>query len=1246
MLRKVLLVAVITVVVLFGGLLIAPSFVDWNVYKGQVTNQVNAATGRDLVIDGDLSLTLVPRPTLVASGVRVGNIEGASAPDMIRLRTALVRVALAPLLQGQIAMDSVVLVQPQISLERLADGRVNWSFTPEVEAEGTSTEPAPEDGGFRLPPIAFNNINIEDGTIVFRDARNGDFRRFEKINATVAAGSLQGPFRAAGSLNALGVPFDLRAEIGRLAEDRAIPVSAGIDAGDGDVNAEFSGVLSGFPIEPRLSGQLSGGGSEAASLLGGLLGDGVGDLAEADLALAGELAATPAGVAVTGIELTLGESRATGTVSVALEPDIAANVTLNVSRLDLDALLGEPAADAESGESGQAESAPIQVVPGAQASGGFVFPDSVEISMDATVDAIIYRESIIRQARLAGQLTNGELTISQASAQLPGGADVVLFGFVSTADGSPVFDGQVEASADNLRGLLSWLDVETEQVPADRLRKMELTADIRATPAQLTISNADAQIDLSRVRGGVAVALRERPGLGIGFSIDKLNLDAYVDEPVATPDEPTAPEPTTDEEASNATTGAPPPGLDLSGLSFLDTFDSIIQFQIGSLTYRRMPIQGVNFDGTLQNGELEIRQANIVDLAGSTLNVTGKLTALGTATPAASMAVTLQSEEAAPLFDALGLGSPSSGPVKLAANVTGNASEFTLDTNLLLQGLTLQAGGRIADLVTNPSYDLQLEVSHDSTATLLGMLTNAAGADLGAVQIDGRVQGDLATANLELKGQFGPGELNISGDLADLRDNPAADLQLDVAYPDLQRLIRAFRPDYRAALTELGEFRLASAARYEPAGVTLSGLQGAIGPVALQGEASLTLDGDRPRLVANLSTSEIIADWFLAPVAAVGSSAPGSADAETGSPGAQQNVSRWSSDPLDLAWLRAFDAELTVDTPGLSYANYSVAQPQVMLSLNDGQLQLERLAGKAFDGDFSMSAEIDAQEKAAAKILVSVVGADAAKLTEAAQSGRQSTGESDVVGGVLELLFPVSAVKLQSGTIGAELAFEAAGASELELVSNLNGSGELTFSNAVIDGFDICRLSAQLGDINGVESILGLALTADGGTTTINDFVGRFDVVDGIADLPRQQLDAQCALAEISGKIDLPRWFVDLGADLTFPEHPEFPGIEIEERGSLDAPNVRLVNLNEVQQYFVGRAAEGLLRDLIPDDVVEPAPAPAVEQPATAEVPAPEQPAASETPATPEPAVEAPEQAPESPADPFIKLLDTLIKNR
>ena len=1250
--RKVLLVAVITAVVLLGGLLIAPSFVDWNVYKGQVTNQVRASIGRDLAIDGDLSLTLIPRPTLVASGVRVGNIEGASATEMIRLRTALVRVALAPLLRGQIAIDSVVLVQPQISLERLADGRVNWAFAKRADdsapADTTQALPA-ADGGFTLPPIAFNNISIENGTIVFRDASTGDIRRFERINATVAAGSLQGPFRAVGTMSALGVSLSLRAEIGRLAEDRAIPVSAGVDVDDLGVKVEFSGFFSGFPIEPRLSGRLTGEASNPGAALSRVLGVSLPDLPDTDLTFVGDLSANPVELAVNGIEMALGQSNATGSIDVSLDPEPSVSIAIGISRLDLDGLLAARAvADTDGAEAAQGTSgeAPIQIVPGARSAEEFALPQDIAVAVEAAVDAIIYRGSIVRQVRLAGELANGELTISQASAQLPGGADVTLFGFITTADGEPVFDGQIEANADNLRGLLSWLDISTDGVPADRLRKMELTADIRATPAQLTISNTDAQIDLSRIRGGVAVALRARPGLGIGFSIDKLNLDAYLAKPApqSAPAEPPA-EPAT-ETARPGGEAEPAPGIDLSGLAFLDTFDSIVQLQVGRLTYKRIPIQGISFDGTLQGGTLELRQASVADLAGATFSGSGKLTDLGGATPSINVDISLDSDNAGRFLEAFGMApTDRSGPVRINATISGDTDELNIGTDIQLQGLNLRADGKLTDLGRGLTYDVRLDARHDSATALVAQLTGGpgAGADPGPVRVTGRVVGDMATADLDLTGQIGPGEVTVSGALGDLTTAPMADLKVTAVYPDLQQLVRLFSPAYAPALTELGEFRLVADMRYEPPGVTLSGLQGAVGPVALQGDATLTFGGERPRLTAKLSTSEIIADWFLAPVAGVLSPAAAPADPTAATAAGQPATTpRWSSEPFDLAALQALDAEVAITAPGLSYTGYDVDQPQIMVTLDDGTLALKQLSGKAFDGDFSISAELDGSDNAATKILLSITGADAAKLAAATKSGRdaQRTG-SDVVGGVLELLFPVSAIALQSGTIGADFALATAGRTEFELVSNLNGSGEVAFTDAVIEGFDVCSLSAQLDDINGVESILGLALSVEGGTTAVNDFTIRFNVVDGIASLPPQQLNADCATGQFSGSVDLPRWLVDLRANVAFPEHPDFPGVVVEEKGALDSPNVRLVNLNEVQQYLVARAAQAVVRQLIPDNVAEPAPVAAPEQPVAAtEV--------QEQPPVAVPEQPAPEDQPteEAPADPFIKLLDALIKSR
>ncbi|MGH6915859.1 MAG: AsmA family protein, partial [Geminicoccales bacterium] len=116
------------VVLAIAAILDGPSFVDWNSYKPEIAARVKAATGRDLAIEGDISLSVLPSPTLAVEGVRFANIEGGSAPDMATLDSLEVHVALMSLLHGKIEVASVSLVRPTILLETLPDGRANWQI--------------------------------------------------------------------------------------------------------------------------------------------------------------------------------------------------------------------------------------------------------------------------------------------------------------------------------------------------------------------------------------------------------------------------------------------------------------------------------------------------------------------------------------------------------------------------------------------------------------------------------------------------------------------------------------------------------------------------------------------------------------------------------------------------------------------------------------------------------------------------------------------------------------------------------------------------------------------------------------------------------------------------------------------------------------------------------------------------------------------------------------------------------------
>ena len=123
---------------MFAAALIAPFVLDLNNYKDYIAELVKEQTGRALAIDGDIELSVLPIPTVKVGGVRFANLEGAEAPDMVRIAMVEASIALIPLFSGSVEVDSLTFVDPVIELERLTDGSTNWQFA----LAGPSRRPA------------------------------------------------------------------------------------------------------------------------------------------------------------------------------------------------------------------------------------------------------------------------------------------------------------------------------------------------------------------------------------------------------------------------------------------------------------------------------------------------------------------------------------------------------------------------------------------------------------------------------------------------------------------------------------------------------------------------------------------------------------------------------------------------------------------------------------------------------------------------------------------------------------------------------------------------------------------------------------------------------------------------------------------------------------------------------------------------------------------------------------------------
>ena len=234
--------------------LAAPFFVDLNDYKAEIAAKAKEATGRDLAIDGDISLSILPTPGVVIHGLRFGNAPGGSQPDMATLESATVKVALMPYLtlQRRCEVEEIVLEKPTFVFEKLKDGSGNWQIAPQAAAPeaGVTPEPsaAPADGGSPMA-VVIKSASIEGGTLIYRDLAAGTEQKVENLNIDLSLDSLTGPFQAEGGATVVNIPLGFRVKTGALDPTKPMPLDVSFSLTDANATIGFVGQVNIAAVE-------------------------------------------------------------------------------------------------------------------------------------------------------------------------------------------------------------------------------------------------------------------------------------------------------------------------------------------------------------------------------------------------------------------------------------------------------------------------------------------------------------------------------------------------------------------------------------------------------------------------------------------------------------------------------------------------------------------------------------------------------------------------------------------------------------------------------------------------------------------------------------------------------------------------------------------------------------------------------------------------------------------------------------
>lgn len=640
---------------LIVALIAAPAFIDVNSYKPIIAAEVKKATGRDLVLDGPISLSLLPVPTATISGVRFFNVAGSKNPNMVEVKSITVKPSLLALLTGGIEVSEVTLVEPKIVLEINAEGKPNWEFAPSVaQAKPAAAKPS------SARPLSLGRLTIDNGTLIFSDSKTGHSAVAEKADFSASVGSIDGPYSLAGSATLNGAPLKLELAVGAKQATAGHKVDLSLEAGGG--KAALKGTLSELGPDARFAGTASVAAEQltvfVATLarLAGQPDPVLPPVLAGKFSFDGGIDVSQTAVAAKDFKMALGADSGSGTLSVAFKPALVVDGKLVIPKLDLDKWLAAVARPATSPTAG----APAAV---AEPPAGGGIPTGLKAKLDLHIGELIYKKKPVRDVTFAFDARGGAVAVPELTATLPGDMVLKARSTLSGDIAKPTVSGDFSLTGPKLRETLAWLEVDASSVPANKLTRLSLKGKMASTDGKVTVNDAVFELDDLKGSGGITVTFGVPLSIVTRVDINTLDLDSYL-MPAATGSKPAAA--TAAPVASDAKPVVVGPLIGLKA-------------KVAKLIYRKETIGGVDVDIALQGSTLRLNDVKVSNLLGARFAVRGAVTAVDTARPRPDVAFNFEAPDMSRLLAFAGTTAPAGlGAVSASGGVAGTIEQLTL----------------------------------------------------------------------------------------------------------------------------------------------------------------------------------------------------------------------------------------------------------------------------------------------------------------------------------------------------------------------------------------------------------------------------------------------------------------------------------------------------------------------------------------------------------------------------------------
>ena len=172
-----------------------PFFIDPNDFKPEIQTAVKESTGRELLIDGNLELSVFPWIGISTGKLSLSNAEGFSDKPFAEISASDVKVKLIPLLSKKVEISRIVLKGLVLNLAKNKQGKNNWDdlsssedtknqdhLAAKSDQKTSEQETTEQDNASLLAAFAIGGISIEQASISWDDQQQDKHTKINDFN--------------------------------------------------------------------------------------------------------------------------------------------------------------------------------------------------------------------------------------------------------------------------------------------------------------------------------------------------------------------------------------------------------------------------------------------------------------------------------------------------------------------------------------------------------------------------------------------------------------------------------------------------------------------------------------------------------------------------------------------------------------------------------------------------------------------------------------------------------------------------------------------------------------------------------------------------------------------------------------------------------------------------------------------------------------------------------------------------------